>query len=37
MMEINNGKFEVDFSPIKTTTMGFDFADNTFSLKFKKH
>jgi len=37
MMKINNGKFEVDFSPIKTTTMGFDFADNTFSLKFKKH
>jgi hypothetical protein len=37
MMEINNGKFEVEFGPIKTTKMGFDFADNTFRLKFKKH
>jgi hypothetical protein len=37
MIVVNNGKFEVDFGPIKTIKMGFDFADNTFSLKFKKH
>lgn len=36
MMEVNNGKFEIDFGPIKTTKLGFDFADNTFRLKFKK-
>ena len=36
MMEINNGKFEVNFGPIKTTKMGFEFADNTFRLKFIK-
>jgi len=37
MMEINNGKFEVEFGTIKTTKMGFDFSNNTFRLKFKKH
>lgn len=37
MMEINDGKFEVNFGPIKTSKMGFDFAENSFRLKFKKH
>ncbi|WP_240612579.1 histidine kinase [Brumimicrobium salinarum] len=37
MMEINDGKFHADFGPIKTSKMGFDFADNRFELKFKKH
>ena len=37
MMEINKGKFEVDCGPVKTSKMGFDFANNTFRLKFKKH
>lgn len=37
MMEINNGKFEVNFGPIKTSKMGFDFAQNIFKLKFRKH
>lgn len=37
MMEINGGKFEVNFGSIKTSRMGFDFADNFFKLKFKKH
>lgn len=37
MMEINDGKFEVNFGPIKTNKMGFDFAENSFILKFKNH
>lgn len=37
MMEINGGKFEVNFGTIKTSKMGFDFADNSFKLIFKKN
>ena len=37
MMEINDGQFHVQFGPIKTSKMGFDFAENRFELKFKKH
>lgn len=37
MMEINNGQFQVDFGPITTSKMGFDFAENKFVLKFKKY
>ena len=37
MLEINGGQFEVDFGPVKTSKMGFDFAENSFILKFKKN
>ena len=37
MMEINGGEFHVQFGPIKTSKMGFDFAENRFELKFKNH
>ncbi len=37
MMKINDGKFEVDFGPVKSSNNGFDFAKNKFILKFKKH
>jgi hypothetical protein len=37
MMEINDGLFEVDFGPGTISKMGFEFAENSFRLKFKKH
>lgn len=37
MMEVNKGKFETIFGESKINKMGFDFADNSFILKFKKH
>jgi hypothetical protein len=37
MMELNGGDFTAIFGDKKETIMGYDFADNRFTLKFKKH
>lgn len=37
MIEINGGVFIADFGNIKTNKMGFDFSDNTFTIRFKKN
>lgn len=37
MMELNGGDFTAIFGDKKETIMGYDFAENKFTLKFKKH
>lgn len=37
MMELNGGDFTAVFGNKKETLMGYDFANNRFTLKFKKH